>query len=136
MIVDTSAIVAIVRGEADAERYAEKLATVVPCRMSAATYLEAAVVVDAARDPVASRAFDELIDTAGIEVMPVTAVQAEIARAAYRDFGRGSAHPARLNFGDCFAYALAASRREPILFKSDDFGHTGLRSALDPLQDV
>ena len=66
----------------------------------------------------------------GIEVVPVTDEQARIARQAYRDYGRGSGHPANLNFGDCFSYALAAERREPLLYVGDDFGHTDIRSAL------
>ncbi|WP_200902411.1 type II toxin-antitoxin system VapC family toxin [Protofrankia coriariae] len=89
-------------------------------------YVEAAVVVDTARDPVASRNFDELVRVANIEVVAVTVDQAVLARQAYRDFGRGSGSPARLNFGDCFAYALAAARREPLLFKGEDFVHTDL----------
>ena len=78
--------------------------------MSSANYLEAAIVVDANRNPLLSRRFDDLIAGTGIVVEPVTRDQAEIAWAAYRDFGKGSGHPAGLNFGDCFAYALAASR--------------------------
>jgi len=74
-------------------------------KISAANYLETAVVIDASRDPVASRRFDELVDTAELRVEPVTHDQARIARDAYRDFGKGSGHKASLNFGDCFAYA-------------------------------
>ena len=77
-----------------------------PKRMSAANFLQTAIVIDGSRDPIASRRLDELITKAGIEIEPVTAEQAQIARAAYRDFGKGG-HPAGLNFGDCFAYALA-----------------------------
>ena len=97
--------------------------------MSAVNWVEAAVVVDSARDPVASRRFDELINTSEIEVVPVTAAQAVLARQAYRDFGRGSGSPAQLNFGDCFAYALATEAREPLLSKGDDFGHTDITAA-------
>ncbi len=75
------------------------------------------------------RGFDEFMDTAGLRVEAVTVEQVQIARAAYRDFGRGSGHPAQLNLGDCFAYALATSTREPLLYKGDDFGHTDVRSA-------
>lgn len=99
--------------------------------MSAANFLEAAVVIDGSRDPIASRRFDELINTAEIAVVPVTAAQAHIARAAYRDFGKDSGHPAGLNFGDCFAYALARESQEPLLFKGKDFIHTDVRAALD-----
>jgi ribonuclease VapC len=97
--------------------------------MSAASYLETAVVCDAVSAAVA-QAFDEIMREAAIEVVPFTAGQAELARHAYRRFGRGSGHRARLNFGDCFAYALAIERNEPLLYKGDDFGHTDVRSAL------
>lgn len=124
MIVDSSALVAIVRDEPDAAGYAQAIAAADMVAMSAVNWAEAAIVVDAVGDPVASRRFDELIRTAGIDVIAVTPGQAHVARQAYRDFGRGSGSPARLNFGDCFAYALAADARQPLLFKGDDFGHT------------
>jgi ribonuclease VapC len=97
--------------------------------MSAANYLEAGIVVDANRNPLLSRRLDDLLVQTEIEVEPVTREQAEIARAAYRDFGKGSGHPAGLNFGDCFAYALAKSTREPLLFKGDDFSRTDVAVA-------
>ena len=100
-----------------------------PKRISAANYLEAAIVVDANRNPLLSRRLDDLIVQTEILAEPVTLEQAKIARAAYRDFGRGSGHPAQLNFGDCFAYALAKSMREPLLFKGDDFSHTDVAIA-------
>lgn len=75
--------------------------------MSAANFVETALVIDASRDPIASRRFDELVKEAHIAIEPVTEVQARIAREAYRDFGKVSGHPAKLNFGDCFGYALA-----------------------------
>ena len=124
MIVDTSALVAILRAEPDADSFALALAADRAPRMSVANYLEAAIVIDSARDPVASRQVDRLVIRAGLALEPVTAEQARVARAAYRDFGRGSGHPAKLNFGDCFAYALARCADEPLLFKGDDFGHT------------
>lgn len=102
--------------------------------MAAAGYVESAVVVDSRRDPVASRRFDELMRRTGIETVAVTPEQATIARQAYRDFGRGSGSPARLNFGDCFAYALASVTGQPLLYKGDDFSHTDLVAAL-PLPD-
>jgi len=132
VIVDSSAVIAILRKEPDAARYAEALAAAHHPAMSAVNFVEAAVVVDAARDPVASRRFDELLRASRIDVVPVTAEQATLARRAYQDFGRGSGSPARLNFGDCFAYALAAVRREPLLFKGDDFTHTDLIPASPP----
>ncbi len=127
MIVDTSALIALLRAEPDAPRFAKALAASgVGKQISAANYLEAAIVIDGARDPIASRRLDELMTKAGIAIVPVTAEQAAIARAAYRDFGKGSGHPAGLNFGDCFAYALAKATGEPLLFKGDDFGHTDI----------
>lgn len=125
MIVDTSALIAILRAEADAPRFARALAArTEPKRLSAANFLEAAIVIDGARDAIASRRLDELITKADIAIEPVTAEQAHVARAAYRDFGKGSGHPASLNFGDCFAYALAKVIGEALLFKGQDFGLT------------
>ena len=99
-------------------------------RISAVNSLEAAIVIDGSRDPVASRRFDDLVREAQLVVDPATEAQARIAREAYRDFGRGSGHPARLNFGDCFAYALARMRAEPLLFKGGDFAHTDITPVL------
>ena len=130
MIIDTSAVVAVLKEEPEAERFERELtASSGPKRMSAASYLEAAIVVDANRNPLLSRRLDDLIVQTEIVVEPVDREQAEIARAAYRDFGKGSGHPAGLNFGDCFAYALARARREPLLFKGDDFSHTDVAIA-------
>ena len=98
-------------------RGAERATNSAVRRVSAANFVEAAVIIDASRDPVASRRFDDLIKEAQIIIEPVTEPQARIARDAYRDFGKGSGHPAKLNFGDCFAYALAKSTGEPLLFK-------------------
>ncbi len=125
MIVDTSALIAVLRHEDDAERFIQALATAADIRMSAATWVETAVVVDANRDPVLSGRFDDLITEAGITVEPVTADQARLARQAYRDFGKGK-HPAGLNFGDCFSYALARATGQPLLFKGGDFALTDL----------
>jgi ribonuclease VapC len=93
-------------------------------------FLEAAMVIDGSRDPVASRRFDELLRAADLAIEPVTEAQAGIAREAYRDFGKGSGHRAQLNFGDCFAYALAKVTGEPLLFKGSDFSQTDITSAL------
>ena len=130
MIIDTSAIIAILRDEPEALPFANAIAGAVIRRISAVNYVEAAAVIDANRDPVASRRFDDLLRAADLVIEPVTESQAQIARAAYRDFGKGSGHPAALNFGDCFAYALAKSAGEPLLFKGDDFSRTDLASAL------
>ena len=130
MIIDTSAVIAILRSEPEAKSYARVIADAAARRVSAANFVEAAVVIDASRDPIATRRFDDFITEANISIEPVTEVQARIAREAYRDFGRGSGHPAKLNFGDCFAYALARTSGEPLLFKGNDFVHTDITSAL------
>jgi ribonuclease VapC len=130
MIVDTSAIVAILRDEPEAPLFAEALAGAKIRRVSAVSYVEAAAVIDGSRDPIASRRFDDFFREAAFSIEAVTADQALIAREAYRDFGKGSGHPARLNFGDCFSYALARAKNEPLLFKGQDFEHTDLDSAL------
>lgn len=130
MIIDTSALIAILRDEADAMACARAIEAAPSRRMSAVSFVEAAVVIDGSRDPVASRRFDELVATARLVVEPVTREQAQIAREAYRDFGKGSGHPARLNFGDCFAYALAKIANEPLLYKGEDFAQTDLMPAL------
>lgn len=130
MIVDTSALVAILAREPERDTFTEAIINAQPARMSVASFLEAALVVDGYRDPVLSRRLDELIDRLGIELVDVTRAQAQVAREAYRDYGRSSGHPARLNYGDCFAYGLARAEGEPLLFKGDDFVHTDLRSAV------
>lgn len=126
MIVDTSALVAILRDEPEARRFAIALANARERRISAANFLEAASVIDGSRDPVASRLFDDLLRESRIHIETVTEEQVRIAREAYRDFGRGSGHAAALNFGDCFAYALARTSGEPLLFKGRDFIRTGI----------
>jgi ribonuclease VapC len=126
MIMDTSALIAILRDESDASVFAMAIADADRRRLSAANYLETAIAIDGSRSPIASRRLDDLLREAEIVIEPVTEQQAQIAREAYRDFGRGSGHPAGLNFGDCFAYALAKFFREPLLFKGDDFVHTGI----------
>jgi ribonuclease VapC len=130
MIVDTSALIAILRDEQDAMVHARAIANAAIRRISAATYVETAAVIDASRDPIASRRFDDLLREARFAIEPVTEAQARIAREAYRDFGRGSGHPARLNFGDCFSYALSKAMNEPLLFKGDDFTRTDATPAL------
>ena len=129
MIIDTSALIAILRDEPEAARCAQAIESSAVRRLSAASFVEAAAIIDGSRDPVASRRFDDLIKEAQIIIEPVTEVQARIAREAYRDFGKGSSHPARLNFGDCFAYALARVTREALLFKGQDFAHTDVAVA-------
>ncbi len=98
--------------------------------MSAGNYLEAGIVADRSRDAVLSAGLDILLQKLEIEIVPVTPSQVQLARQAYRDFGKGSGHKAQLNYGDCFAYALAMERGEPLLFKGDDFAHTGVERVL------
>jgi ribonuclease VapC len=130
MIIDTSALIAILRDEPEAVSCARAIEAASDRRVSAANYVEAALVIDGSRDPIASRRFDEFFEEAELVIEPVTERQAKIAREAYRDFGKGSGHPAKLNFGDCFAYALAKVRGEPLLYKGTDFAHTDLKAAL------
>jgi ribonuclease VapC len=99
-------------------------------RISAASYLETAIVLDRLHNPVQSAKLDDLLLELEMVIEPVTVEQAKIARQAYREYGRGSGHAANLNFGDCFSYALARVLREPLLSKGDDFVHTDLSSAL------
>jgi len=136
VIIDTSALIAILRAEPDADDMAHAIERAQHRRISAANWVETAVVIDGSRDPVASRRFDELVQIAELQVEPVTHDQARIARDAYRDFGKGSGHKAGLNFGDCFAYALAKSTGETLLVKGNDFGHTDITPALPVAPDV
>ena len=130
MIVDTSALLAILRDEPEAPACAMAIERAAVRRMSAANFLEAAIVIDLSRSPIASRRFDDLLNAAGMTIEPVTEEQAHLGRAANRDFGKGSGHPAQLNFGDCFAYALARATGEPLLFKGQDFTHTDVTPAM------
>ena len=125
MIVDSSAIVAMLLGEPYWERLLSVARDAESLNMSAATWLESAIVVDARNDPVLSRQLDELMDRLKVNVRPLTPAQAALARLGWRDFGKGR-HRAGLNFGDCFTYALAADSREPLLCKGDAFTHTDL----------
>jgi ribonuclease VapC len=130
MIIDTSALVAILRAEPEAEICARAIESAAERRVSAVNFVEAAVVIDGSRDPIASRRFDDLLRAADVVIEPVTEIQARLARDAYRDFGKGSGHSAKLNFGDCFAYALAKTTGESLLFIGADFGHTDIVSAI------
>jgi ribonuclease VapC len=123
MIVDTSALLAILFVEPDADRYARALAAPEARCISAANLLEAGIVVDSQAGSEAGRLLDALVHRSKLEVEPVTEEQVRIARQAYQDFGKGN-HPAGLNFGDCFAYALSKHKGEPLLFKGSDFSQT------------
>ncbi|MEK4242458.1 MULTISPECIES: type II toxin-antitoxin system VapC family toxin [Janibacter] len=124
MIVDTSVLVCIHDGEPEARRYLEVLLDEPSPRISAGSLLEASIVLDARQPLRTSRRLDRLVADLRLDVVPVDEQQVSAARAAYRDYGKGSGHAAGLNFGDCFAYALAATTGEPLLFKGDDFTHT------------
>jgi len=127
VIVDTSVLIAILRAEPRAATYAEVLGEAAGTAVgSAATVVEAGLVAG----PDRSDLLDELIVASGLTVVPFDAAQARLARQAHREFGRGSGSPARLNLGDCFSYALATSRDEPLLFQGDDFTHTDLTPAV------
>ena len=128
MIVDTSAIIAILFNEEDAQIYAEAITQAESCRMSAATFVETAIVVEAQTKNNGGRQLDAFIRRAAIAIEPVTEEQAHIARQAFIDFGKGR-HPAGLNYGDCFSYALSKTTREPLLFKGKDFAKTDLIAA-------
>ena len=128
MIVDTSAVIAILFEEDEAERYHQAIADAPHSRMSVANFLEAAMVLEGRSGLAAGRILDAYLQESGIELEPVTAEQAQAARRAWRRFGRGN-HPAGLNYGDCFAYALAEVMREPLLFKGEDFALTDVEVA-------
>ncbi len=128
MIVDSSAIMAILNGEPEAERFAAAIEGARISRMSAVSYVEAATVF-AARFPKGALRFDAFLRDTRIVIEPVSVVQAELAREAYAEYGKGN-HKARLNLGDCFAYALSKDLYEPLLFKGEDFTHTDVESAL------
>lgn len=131
MIIDTSAIIAIGNQEQGSDQLLSALADADELRLSAATWVELGIVVDARQDPMIARRAENLLAELGVLIEPVTAEQAALARQAYRDFGKGR-HAAGLNFGDCFAYALAKSAGEPLLFKGDDFNHTDVTPAALP----
>jgi ribonuclease VapC len=129
VIVDTSAIVAILFNEPDAATYATAIAEAEIRRISAATYVEASIVIEANTKAGGTAEFDTFVRRAGLSIEPVTEEQAHLARQAYSHYGRGR-HAAGLNYGDCFSYALAKATGEPLLFKGADFKKTDIRRAL------
>lgn len=129
MIVDSSAILTILFAEPDAAVFAKAMSEADACKISAATFVEVAVVVEAQTQDRGSRQLDAFLRRAGFVIEPVTEEQAHLARQAYSDFGKGR-HPAGLNFGDCFSYALAKASGEALLFKGGDFSKTDIVSAL------
>jgi ribonuclease VapC len=128
--VDSSALVAIAEQEPGFENLLSVLAAGDVRRVSAANLLETWMVVDRRGVQAATTLAERVLDRFGIEIVPVTLEQVEIAREAWRRYGRGSGHPARLNFGDCFAYALAKDLDEPLLFVGNDFAATDIVAAM------
>jgi ribonuclease VapC len=128
VIIDTSALVAILTSESDADVLEDALIASPARRISAVTYVEASIVMDSRNRPNLSHAFDNFLQISQIGIEPVTIQQARVARQAYRDYGKGR-HRVGLNFGDCFAYALAKEKGEPLLFKGDDFRRTDVEVA-------
>ncbi len=129
MIVDTSAIVAVVLQEDDNRRYREMVAAARAVRVSAATLVEATMVLEGRAGDEGASGLESWITGIGVDVCPVTERTARIAQEGWRRFGKGR-HKAGLNLGDCFAYALAIERDEPLLFKGDDFAQTDVKRAL------
>jgi ribonuclease VapC len=134
VIIDTSVVVAILHREHDGPALAFAMASAPVRRLSAASYVELGAVVDGRHNPVSSGAVDSVLRALHVEVVPFTVDQARIARVAYQQFGRGSGHPARLNMGDCFAYALARDLGEPLLFKGEDFSLTDIELVIEPVR--
>ncbi len=128
MIIDTSALVSILDQEPEAERLARAIATASERMLSAANLVETGIVMQVRRGDEAARDLDLLLAKLKIEIIPVSAKQASLARKAFQCFGRGR-HSARLNFGDCFAYALAKDNAAPLLFKGKDFSQTDVAVA-------
>lgn len=129
MIVDSSALLAIMLFEPEADACMDAIVGAPTRHMSVANWLETTMVMDRRTDPDTVARFEDFVRDAGIELMPVSLTQAGIARRAWRLYGRGR-HPARLNYGDCFAYALAKETGQPLLFKGNDFAHTDIEPAL------
>lgn len=134
MIIDPSVLVAVLLREPDARAFARLIRAAPARRISAASYVELAAVVDGRRDAVLSSGVDELLARWRIEVVPFSVRQAQLAREAYQQYGRGSGHPAQLNMGDCFSYALARDLGEPLLFKGGDFALTDIEMLVEPVK--
>jgi ribonuclease VapC len=128
VIVDTSAVIAMLLGEPEAAALAQAVNAASNPAISAVSWAEAAIVAEN-RSAAAAAAFGPLMDRLRLDIVPFTAVEARLALDAHRRFGKGR-HPAGLNLGDCFAYALAVARDEPLLFKGDDFARTDVKAAI------
>ena len=128
MIIDTSALLAVILDEDDGKQYGAKIEAAPIRKISVASLLEATMVVESRGGITAGYDVDDYIARARIEIVPVTIEQIDAARIAWRRFGKGN-HPAGLNFGDCFSYALAKTTGEPLLFKGNDFSQTDIQPA-------
>ena len=131
MVVDASALLAILQAEPEARGFAEAIEAAASPTLSVVSFVEASMVLDSRYGAAGRDWLDRLLRECGMEPVPVDLEQARIARDAFRDFGKGR-HPARLNFGDCFSYALARQRSETLLFKGGDFALTDIRPAVAP----
>ena len=131
MIVDTSVLAAILFDEPERHDFQARLAASDRMTISAGSWVELAVVLTRKRRTDLLAISDQVISALSIRIAAVDRAQAEIARMAYREFGRGSGHKAKLNFGDCFSYALSKTAGEPLLFKGDDFSHTDVLKVID-----
>jgi len=129
MIVDSSAIMAVILDEPDGDMFATRMVAAPVRRISAGNWIELSAVLTRRKDPALAVALAIFTAETELTIEPVTVEQAQIGEAAYRTYGIGTGHPARLNFGDCFAYALAKATGEPLLFKGDDFTRTDLVAA-------
>lgn len=129
MVIDTSALLAIYLAETESAQFEVAILNAPAAHISAGTLLEAGIVVEARNGKAGAIALDRLLKTLGISTVAVDADQVEVARLAFRKYGKGR-HPANLNYGDCFAYALAATNVEPLLFKGSDFSKTDIVNAL------
>lgn len=129
MIVDSSALLAVILNEEDEPRFVAAMVDAPTLLISAANWVETAIVVDSYKNPAAIVRFVDLAEALQLQIEPVTVEDAHLSRAAHNEFGRGR-HRARLNYGDCFAYALARRRGEPLLFKGNDFAQTDIEPAL------
>jgi ribonuclease VapC len=132
MVVDSSAVIAILKQEPGWERLQEALLRAETAVMSAAVVVETSIVIEAASGAAGLRKLDALLEATAIEVVAFEPEQVALARDGFRRFGKGR-HPARLNFGDCLSYALAQQRAEPLLFTGEDFGRTDVEAALPAL---
>lgn len=133
MVIDTSALLAILQDEPERRTFNEALEAAAICVMSAASFVEVSIVIESRFGAEGLRELDLLLEQSGIEIAPVDAQQAHVARRAFSRFGKGR-HSAGLNFGDCFAYALATVRGEPLLYKGEDFSKTDVTAFVPPLR--